>query len=208
MPSPTDTLSEQLKPYVPEGSSYRVAQMIVENKVHLTVTKPRSTKLGDYRPPVNGKGHRITLNKSLNKYAFLVTFVHEIAHLTCWNQYKNRVSPHGPEWKQHYRMHMENFLNTDVFPLNLKIVLINYMKNPAASSCSDIHLNKALQDFDPHDGLINLEDLEENRIFKLDGKKTFQKGPLERKRYRCLNLDNKRYYFVSALARIKPINSQ
>ena len=81
------------------------------------------------------------------------------------------------------------------------------MKNPAASSCADVDLLKALQYHEPEDGLKSLEELPENMEFMLDGNKTFRKGPLERKRFRCLNLSNKRYYFVNALARVKPLEN-
>jgi SprT protein len=197
-------LSEQVKPFLPSGTEMLVAEMIIVNKVHITVTKHRATKLGDYRPPMHGKGHRITLNKSLNPFSFLITFVHEVAHLTCWNQYQNKVAPHGKEWKEHFKQQMKPFLSHHVFPEKVMHALSNYMQNPAASSCADVTLLKALQDHQPEDGLLNLEDLPENQVFVLDGNKTFRKGPLERKRFRCFNLVNKRYYFVNALARVKP----
>lgn len=198
-------LSNHVKPYVPQGTELMVAQMIIENKIHVTITKHRATKLGDYRPPVNGKGHRITLNKSLNQYSFLITFIHEVAHLTCWTQYQNKVAPHGREWKEHFKKQMHPFLMQDIFPERVKNALKNYMQNPAASSCADVDLLKALQEHQPEDGLLNLEELDEHQIFELDGNKVFQKGPRERKRYRCLNLINKRYYFVNALARVRPV---
>jgi len=201
-------LSNQVKPFLPSGTEMLVAEIIITNKVHITITKHRATKLGDYRPPFNGHGHRITLNKSLNPFSFLITFVHEVAHLTCWNQYQNKVAPHGKEWKQHFQHQMKPFMGHHVFPENIMKALNNYMKNPAASSCADIHLLKALQEHQPNDGLVNLEELSENEWFALDGNKVFQKGPLERKRFRCLNLGNKRYYFVNALARVKLMDRQ
>ena len=198
-------LAAKVKPFLPPGTDMMVAERIIHLKVHITVTRHRATKLGDYRPPVEGKGHRITLNKSLNPYSFLITFIHEIAHLTCWEQYGNRVAPHGKEWKEHFKKQMHPFMGQHVFPENVLRALHQYMQNPAASSCADVHLLKALQHHQPEDGLCNLEDLPENQVFVLDGNKTFRKGPLERKRFRCYNLNNKKYYFVNALARVKPI---
>lgn len=199
-------LSNHVQPYVPEGTSLMVAQLIVEHKIHVTLTKHRATKLGDYRPPQHGKGHRISVNKNLNPYSFLITFVHEVAHLTCWNQFQNRVAPHGKEWKMHFKILMEPFLRARVFPEKVDAALQSYMRNPAASSCADVTLLKALQEHQPDDGLVHLEDLEEHQVFELEGRRIFQKGPRERKRFRCLSLDNKRYYFVNALARVRPVN--
>ena len=59
------------------------------------VKKSRSSKYGDYRPPLKGSNHLITINYDMNKYAFLITLVHEIAHLTNWNKHKDKVKPHG-----------------------------------------------------------------------------------------------------------------
>ncbi len=198
-------LSIQLHPFLPPGTEILVAEMIITYHVHLKLTKNRTTKLGDYRSPINGSGHRISVNKSLNPYSFLITFVHEVAHLTCWNKNKNKVAPHGREWKAEFKTLMKPFLSHHVFPKIVLDALGKYMKNPAASSCADIDLLKALQNFQPEDGLVNLEELPENIDFVLDGNKMFRKGPLERKRFRCLNLTNKRYYFVNALARVKPL---
>ena len=200
-------LSHQVKPFLPPGTEIQVAEMIINYQIHLKLTKPRTTKLGDYRAPFNGKGHRITLNKSLNPFSFLITFVHEVAHLTCWNQHQHKVPPHGKEWKEHFKNLMRPFMSQHIFPENVLAALNKYMKNPAASSCADVNLLKALQYHQPEDGLRNLEELPENMEFVLDGNKMFRKGPLERKRFRCLNLSNKRYYFVNALARVKPLEN-
>ncbi len=202
-----NSLATNLLPFLPPGTEMQVAEMIISYHVHLKLTKHRATKLGDYRAPFKDLGHRITVNKSLNKFSFLITFVHEVAHLTCWNQHKNRVLPHGKEWKEHFKQLMNPFMNQNVFPENVLVALNKYMKNPAASSCADIDLLKALQDHQPDDGLLHLEELPENIDFVLGGNKFFRKGPLERKRFRCLNLTNKRYYFVNALARVKVVEA-
>ncbi|NUM32265.1 MAG: SprT-like domain-containing protein [Bacteroidetes bacterium] len=200
-----NSLAEKLNPFVPFGADKMVAQLIISNNIHLTLTRQRTTKIGDYRPPQKGKGHRITINKNLNKFSFLITFIHELSHLTCWNDFQNKVLPHGTEWKNHFKRHMTPFLNNNFFPEIILNALIKYMNNPAASSCADINLMKSLQMFEPDDGLKNLEELEENSIFSLDGNKIFKKGALERKRYKCYNLTNKKYYLVSAIARVKKI---
>ena len=67
--------------YIPETSVPLIVNWIIEYGVHLKITKDRSTKLGDFRPTLGvNRGHRITVNYNLNKYAFLITLVHEIAH--------------------------------------------------------------------------------------------------------------------------------
>ena len=62
-------------------------------------TSERNSRYGDYTAPRNGQNHLITVNHNLNKYAFLITLVHEVAHLVTYNNHRHRVSPHGGEWK-------------------------------------------------------------------------------------------------------------
>ena len=94
--------SEILRKYLPEQSVEQIAIWIVEFDFKLKIKKERSTRLGDYTSPRNGQNHLITINHNLNKYAFLITLVHEIAHLVTFNQHKDRVNPHGAEWKHNF----------------------------------------------------------------------------------------------------------
>lgn len=187
-----------LEKYLPQNSVDIIYDLLQQNKAHLKVSKKRSSKLGDYRPPHEGKGHHITVNHDLNTYAFLITLVHEIAHLVNWENHKNRVKVHGVEWKNTYRELMAPMLETDIFPDDIKKVLINYMAKSYASSGSDLAMSRVLQKYDEIPG-NTLESLPEGVIFILPNGKRFKKGPLIRKRYKCLCLDNKRTYLVNPL---------
>ena len=81
----------QLRSYLPEGSFEDVNHYLVHYKVHLTVTRQRQTVLGDYRHAHDGKTHRISINGNLNKYSFLITLLHELAHLFTYERYGHRV---------------------------------------------------------------------------------------------------------------------
>ena len=98
----TEHPMQTLAAYLPEGSFEPVVAYIHHYKVHLTVTKKRKSVLGDYRHSGMGSNHRITVNGNLNKYEFLITLLHELAHLLTFELYKNRVEPHGKEWKSSY----------------------------------------------------------------------------------------------------------
>ena len=80
-----------LQQYLPEGTALTMAKWIDYFQVELSLNRPRQSVLGDYRHPYNGKGHRISVNRDLNPYAFLITLIHEFAHLTNWNKHKNCV---------------------------------------------------------------------------------------------------------------------
>lgn len=196
-----------LHKYIPERSVDQIYDWIRTYGVHLKISRKRSTKLGDYRPPQNGNGHQITVNHDLNKYAFLVTLVHEIAHLIVWETHGRKARAHGKEWKETYRRLMTPMLEGDIFPEDAKGAIRKYLERSYASSASDLHLGRTLMKYDARPG-ITLESLEEGSIFSLPNGKTYKKGALNRKRYRCMRMDNKRVYLVSPLVLVRLPESQ
>lgn len=211
----TKELTNQLKEFIPVSATPQVVAWIIEHQIQLTISRPRKTKLGDYRHPYKGQGHKISVNRDLNPYAFLVTLLHEIAHLFTYNQHKRGVKPHGPEWKANYDFVMQQFLGKKIFPHNVEKAIQQYMMNPAASSCTDCNLMMALRhhDVDKDEkkalGLILLKDLPENQHFCFpNDRRIFRKGPLLRKRYKCRNIFSYGDYTVSALAEVFAITGK
>ena len=101
---------------MPEKAIPIALHWLENSNVQLRITKSRSSKLGDYRPPVLKKYHRISVNHDLNQFHFLITLVHEYAHLKNWEQHQRNVKPHGPEWQKAFREYMQPFLQMDIFP--------------------------------------------------------------------------------------------
>jgi len=81
---------------LPERAVPSCLELIQVNNVHLKIVNERVTRHGDYRRTAEGQ-HQITINATLNKYRFLITFVHEIAHLVAFEKYGRRIKPHGEE---------------------------------------------------------------------------------------------------------------
>ena len=182
-----------------------VMDLIVENNVHLKITKKRSTKLGDYRPPgKENPNHRISINHNLNPYSFLLTFIHELAHLKVWMLYKNKVQPHGTEWKNCYKDLILPFLTVDVFPAELLKVLQSSKLNFKASTGSDIKLMRALKKYDAgNEDLLHLEELSEGELFVANKGKVFQKGNKRRTRYICVDQEQNRQYLFHPLTPVQ-----
>lgn len=199
---------EILKSYLPEKSIDQVMEWIIQKKVYLKITKTRSSKLGDYRPPIVHPVHRISINHNLNHYAFLITFVHELAHLIVWENYKNQVAPHGVEWKTEYQKLMTIILKNDIFPKDIKDVLAQSIINSKASSGADIRLSRVLKKYDKHLADTHLEDLKENAIFKTKNGIVFKKGKKRRIRYLCYNVNNNKQYLFHPLTPVDEIDSQ
>lgn len=195
------TTREILTDYLPAGSVDMVIRLVEEYRFQLRITKARRTKLGDYRPPVKKGFHRISVNHNLNPYLFLITLVHEIAHLVVWNQYKNRVKPHGKEWKRVFKELMSQFINDGIFPEDIELPLISYLRNSKASSVSDQKLTRALRKYDDQN-FKTLEQLHYGKVFKLPDGRSFIRLEKLRTRYRCQSLNNKRFYLINALTEV------
>jgi len=193
---------EVLTKYIPLPTVERIAGLIIFFGVHLRITRERSTKLGDFRPSEGVRGHKITINHNLNPYAFLITLVHELAHFVNWNSHGDSVRPHGSEWKHHFKELMDPFLNHDVFPEEVLHVVRKYLRNPAASSCVDEDLLRALKLFDSEQTLL-LEDIPQNALFRLKTGRVFRKGEQRRKYFTCLELDSRKQYLVNPLAEVE-----
>ncbi len=127
----------QLQDYLPPNTFDAVLQYLHQYKVHLTVAQERKSILGDYRHRTRDKNHRISVNGNLNRYAFLITLIHEIAHLLQYEQYGNSVASHGKEWKSIFGQLLAQFIQNGVFPDDIKQALLRSLHNPAASSCAD-----------------------------------------------------------------------
>ncbi|MES2680424.1 MAG: SprT-like domain-containing protein [Bacteroidota bacterium] len=195
--------SDILRKYVPEQSVALIAEWIIKYDFKLKIKKERSTRLGDYTSPHNGLNHTITINHNLNRYSFLITLVHEVAHLVTYNQYKNTVNPHGKEWKQNFQILIQPFLTTDIFPLEVFSALRMYMKNPAASSCSDMNLLKTLKLHDEQSDIIFIEYLPPNALFLYNGSRIFQKGERVRKRFKCREISSGSVYLFNPLTEVE-----
>lgn len=195
-----------LHKYIPEKAVPTIAEWIYKYDFKLRIKKSRASKYGDYRPPVGGENHLITINHDMNQYAFLITLIHEIAHLTNWNKYKDKVLPHGTEWKLEFKILMNYFLYEEIFPEDVSVALKRYMQNPAASSCSDTVLLRVLKKYDQRQDTVLLEELPEGAIFRYNKERMFIKNELIRKRYKCKEVKSNRTYLFNPLTEVEMVS--
>ena len=164
----------------------------------LKITKTRQSKVGDFNSKRDVKHPQITLNHDLNPYLFLVTYVHEVAHLYVFLKYGNRVDPHGTEWKNAFKHLMSPILKPSIFPVEILHILQDHMVNPKASSFADADLTRAFRMFDKNaDQMLCLSDIPEGSIFQFQ-KRYFMKGKLKRTRIVCKEISSKRNYLIPA----------
>ena len=196
--------AKQLEPFLPQFTEKYVAKFLIKKVVHFTVSKKRISKYGDYRQPFKGKPHRISVNGDLNQYAFLITTLHEMAHLTTFEKYGNSVPPHGNHWKKEFQIITAPILEKNILPVDITLALKNYLINAKASSCSDDKLNRVLRRYDKNRG-ITLEELIFGDSFELNGR-IYVKGKKLRKRYECEDPNTEKRYRILGLAEVKKIN--
>ncbi len=195
-----------LASYVPDGSFEPVLQYIIDYKVQLTVTRRRTTVLGDYRHAHAGKNHRISVNGDLNKYAFLITLLHEIAHLITFEKHGNRVQPHGQEWKMLFGNLLVVFTQKNIFPDDVQQTLIHSISNPAASSCGDEKLLRVLKKYDERkEGIFFVEQIKQGEKFKIKGNRIFEKGERIRKRFKCKEIATGKWYLFSPVSEVMKV---
>lgn len=194
----------QLNDYLPEGAYEDVANYLVEYKVHLTVTRERLTKLGDYRNKHKDKNHRISVNGNLNKFSFLITLLHELGHLVAYEKYGNRIQAHGAQWKNEYGNILARFISKKIFPADIEKELLKTLKNPGASSCAEAPLLRILKKYDPHKpGIFLLEELPDESLFRFKNGNIYKKGNRQRTRFLCKDMVNNKLFLFSPVTEVE-----
>jgi SprT protein len=196
-----------LQDYLPEGTFEPVVQYLNHYHVHLTVARERKSVLGDYRHRTKHESHRISVNGNLNKYSFLITLLHELAHLLTFEQFGNRVQSHGGEWKKIFGQLLAQFIEHRNFPPDIETALLKSLHNPAASSCADEHLLRTLKQYDKGKShLVFIESIPEGAVFKTHDGRVFQKGSKVRKRYKGVELNTGKLYLFSPVYEVALVN--
>lgn len=198
----------ELDNYLPQGAYDGILTLLKGYSVQIAIKRARVSKLGDYRPPTRRGPHRISVNGDLNPYSFLLTLLHEIAHMVNWERHRRRVAPHGEEWKQTFREISGPFIEAHVFPGELEAALCHYFINPPASVFSNPQISRLLAGYDQPNGLVLLETLPPDSLFSVNGGRTFRKLQKIRKNYRCYCLDNRKYYTVKPTALVNPLETR
>ncbi len=195
-----------LQEFLPPGTYEAVLQYLQFYKVHLTVAAERKSLLGDYRHRTHFSNHRISVNGNLNKFSFLITLLHELAHLLTFEQFANNVLSHGREWKLIYGRLLQQFLQNKIFPADIEDELLRSLKNPAATSCAEDGLIRVLRRYDDRKSQHRLvEEIPENGMFRCDDGRVFKRGEKMRKRFKCVEVNTGRVYLFSPVYEVEAV---
>ncbi len=196
---------QALAKFLPEGSFERIVNYVHHYKVHLTISKQRKSVLGDYRHSGWGSNHRISVNGNLNKYEFLITLLHELAHLLTYEQHRSRVESHGKEWKNQYSKLLLDFVQQKIFPTDVEKALQKSIINPAATANGETELLLVLRNYDDtkREGYVSIIEVADGALFQTDNGKIFRKVVKRRKRYECVEIKTGLQYTFSPITEVK-----
>lgn len=198
---PRTKLSQIIETHVPAAACSYCIQLWDKYRFDFKLRKSRVTKVGDFTS-YPGKNPIITVNHDIDPYLFLITYIHEVAHLDVHLKYGTRIESHGKEWKLAFQHLMEPVLTEEVFPSTLLVGLKKHLRNPKASTFSDSIFTKLLRSFDKRQKhVVLLSDLTEGSVFGFHGK-WFKKGKMRRTRVECRELKTRNTYLVPADAPI------
>lgn len=195
-------MKETLAKYIPPVAVEPILFLIKENRIYLKIVNERKTRHGDYRRYPGG-AHQITVNANLNPYRFLLTLIHEIAHLKAFEFYGNQIKPHGTEWKHTFRNLMMPMLRPDIFPEDLLPYLARHFRNPSASSDVDASLSLAMKKYDPPNDLDYIFEIPHGAVFRMYNGRVFKKGRKRVKLYECVEVDTGRVFLFQPNAEVE-----
>ena len=195
-------MSKTLGKYIPQASVASVFQLITTHNIHLKIVSERVTRHGDYRKMPNGQ-HQITVNSNLNSFRFLITLIHEIAHLIAFKKYGRAIKPNGIEWKRTFQQLMLPYLRPEIFPKKILPFLAIHFKNPKASSDTDVNLSLALKQYDAPNNKNYIFEIPLGRRFRLYNGKIFKRGPRRVKRFECIEISSGKVYLFNPNAEVE-----
>jgi len=189
----------KVKKYLPLASHDLVSDFMTQNAFELHIKNIRKTKHGDFRTASNGI-YKISINKDFNQYRFLITFIHEMAHLVTFKKF-GRVKPHGTTWKKTFKQLMLPYLNDEIFPSDVLSPLANYIINAKARTDADLKLSLALRRYDEVTDKKLIFELDLGTLFQHQNR-VFKRGEKRKTRYVCTEVQTKRTYLFQQNAEV------
>ena len=196
---------DDLLPYLPSGDYEPLFSKWLEGlNYQIAISRPRKSKLGDFRPPRPGQIARITMNADLGPFQFLTTLTHEIAHLIAWEKHGRRAAPHGKEWKAVFRQMLIELAHHQAWPENYSHALLKHAKSPKSAVGADPQLQQTLLLLDGSTDLL-LQGIAPGENFTFKGRNFYYE---EKRRTRALvtELGTKKQYTIPLVACVERID--
>ncbi len=190
--------------YLPPNSINYCCSLSSRYNFNLDLSFNRVSKFGHYKYLPVTKSHTISINKGLSQPLFLITFIHELAHLDVMLHFGRKVKPHGAEWKRTFTTLMLPLLNPTVFDDNLLSLLAKHLKKPKASLSADPALWHLLVS-ETTENSMYLHNIEINQSFIFKNR-AFKKIKTRRTKALCYEIKSGNNYLIPLLAKIEEVN--
>ena len=196
----------ELSPYVPTGTLTLFEAWLSVYHFRIVVTRPRHSKLGDFRMGAPDEPAVITVNGDLEAHQFALTLTHEIAHLMTFSAYGGRVRPHGCEWKQCFGYLLRQLAAIETLPLKFRRALRKHATRPKSASVLDPDLYRVLLELQGVESQC-LDHVPIGAEFRFRGLR-FRKLSTARSRCECRELTTGQLYRISRMALIDETMTQ
>ena len=190
--------------HLPANSIEYCIDLSKQYNFELSLSFDRKSKFGHYKYWPQTKSHTISINRGLSQPLFLITFIHELAHLDVMLNYGRKVKPHGQEWKNTFRSLLAPVLSPSIFEPNLLSALAKHLKKPKASLSADPLLWSTLFPLETTNNLA-VKDIEEGSSFVFK-KRIFKKIKTRRTRALCYESKTGNNYLIPLLASIDRVD--
>ena len=184
-----DYLLALLGQKVPAYGMPLVARLVRSYDFAFRFAPPRLRKLGDYTRKANGEV-AITINADLPPELFLVTFLHEVAHLEALQNRTRREAPHGKRWQACFGALLTELCQSAeaAMPAPLHQALVRHSQAPTATLTADPALARLLLPAKPPrqalaDGFAHVEMLAAGTAFAYRGKAFLLSGKMRTRHY-------------------------
>jgi hypothetical protein len=192
-----------LSNFLNKETQLKISNWEKEFNVKVIVTNPSKSRLGVFIPKRFSENN-IRINNNLNRYSFLITLIHEMAHASIWIKYGRKVNPHGLEWKMEFKRMILPFLHPNYFPEDILSVLAKHMILPKASTVRDVDLSTILRKYDVLPS-FTIDRIKDGDYFEIANGSQFQKICKLRKNYKCKEIKSGKLYRFSPLAEVIPL---
>ena len=192
-----------LSHFLNKETELKISNWEKEFNVKVIVTNPSKSRLGVFIPKRFSENN-IRINNNLNRYSFLITLIHEMAHASIWIKYGRKVNPHGLEWKMEFKRMILPFLHPNYFPEDILSALAKHMILPKASTVRDVDLSTILRKYDVLPS-FTIDRIKDGDYFEIANGTQFQKISKLRKNYKCKEIKSGKLYRFSPLAEVIPL---
>lgn len=177
---------EWLAGHLPPLAAAPIEDWFEHHNVMLAVSGSRVSKLGDFRPPSQGRQQpKISINSDLTPPLMLLVLLHEMAHKETYDVWQRRVSPHGREWQACYQRLLRS--HSAFFPEEVQGLMAEYTGRLPLNHALGTRIEALLKGGSP----FTVDNLEEGDLFVLKRHPdiVLELGKRRRTRWECRNTE-------------------